>query len=297
MIAVVTATVALLPVVLVDNGSRRPASSLTLRSVARFLSDELDGRDVYPASLAFSDSVPVSALHGVRAQTLSETLGALVARGEPGAIVAPLFLGPSDGLRRGVAACASELDSPGSFELLVGGCLVDEGEPSDARVSRALASHVLRTARRERLRFPLHVVVCDHGTPSRAVNAVRERIAAEVRALLGWRAAGVASASMERREGAAYDFNEPLLERCLATPPYDEGDVVLAMAFVLPGRHAGEGGDVAQIVQRAQQEQEKPLARQPLRVHVTPPLATHSSVTRVLADRVRAAEAASSLVL
>ena len=56
---------------------------------------------------------------------------------------------------------------------------------------------------------------------------------------------------MERRDDPAYDFNEPLLERALAAPPYNAGDVILAMAFVLPGRHAGEGGDVAPIVARA----------------------------------------------
>ena len=277
---------ALLPVVLVDNGSKRAGAALALRESAEALSARLGGRKVHAASLAYSDTVPPSDLGGTRAQTLNQTLTALEASGAEGAIVTPLFLGPSEGLRRTLVACTGVLAE--EFDLRVGACLVDEDAPDDARVARALASNVLRVARRERLSQPLRVVVCDHGTPSRRVNDVRERLAAELRAVLGRRADSVVSASMERREGAKYDFNEPLLENCLAAPPYDAGDVNLAMAFLSPGRHAGEGGDVAQIVQSAQSE----ATRGPLRVHVTPLLASHSSVIGVLADRVREADAA-----
>ena len=91
------------------------------------------------------------------------------------------------------------------------------------------------------------------------------------------------------KPGAAYDFNEPLLETLLATPPFDSGDVVLAMAFLSPGRHAGEGGDIAQIVEAAT------AARPDLRVHITPLLATQSLVAAVLRDRVEAAAAAPPL--
>ena len=107
--------------------------------------------------------------------------------------------------------------------------------------------------------------------------------------MLGDRAAAVGAASMERRDGEAYDFNEPLLETLLATPPFDSGDVVLAMAFLSPGRHAGEGGDIAQIVEAAT------AARPDLRVHITPLLATQSLVAAVLRDRVEAAAAAPPL--
>ena len=89
----------------------------------------------------------------------------------------------------------------------------------------------------------------------------------------------------------------PLLTRCATSPltptptalrqaPFDEGDVIVAMAFLQPGRHAGEGGDVAQIIERA-------LAGSPgLRVHLTPLLASQPLVHEVLRDRVRAAEEA-----
>ena len=290
-----TSSSAASPILLVDNGSRRPASRLALREGATAFSALLGGRDVRPTSLGFSDGIDAAALGGVPARTLRTELEGLLADGAPGATVVPLFLGPSGGLQRGVASCARELVAGTSFELRVGACLVDASEPCDGRVGRALAAQVLRVARRARLRQPLKVLVIDHGTPSPSVHAVRERLAAEVRALLGPRALSVTGASMERRDEPAYDFNEPLLERALARPPYDGGDVVLAMAFLLPGRHAGEGGDVAQIVERAQEEAAAEGggaegAREPLRVHTTPLLGGHSLVLDVLAERVRQAE-------
>jgi hypothetical protein len=51
---------------------------------------------------------------------------------------------------------------------------------------------------------------------------------------------------MERREGAEYDFNEPLLEHALQNA---KGEAVILMLFLLPGRHAGGDGDVATIAQ------------------------------------------------
>ena len=90
------------------------------------------------------------------------------------------------------------------------------------------------------------------------------------------------------RDGPEHDFNEPLLERALCSPPFDEGDVVLAMAFLLPGRHAGEGGDVAQIVQSVSNA--NPVCGSRLRVHRTGLLAEHPLVLGVLADRVRGLE-------
>jgi len=280
-----TASAALLPVVLVDNGSKRPASALALRASASALSELLSGHEVRPASLAFSDSIPAATLGGTPARTLSDVLSELSESGAPGAIVAPLFLGPSDALRRGVSSAASAL--PESFRLLVGAPLVDESTPKDRRVARALAARVLRLARQRNLASPLSVLLVDHGTPSPRVHAVRTRLADEVRELLGDRARHVGAASMERREGEAYDFNEPLLERALLQPPFDEGEVVLAMAFLLPGRHAGEGGDVEQIVRTACENDDHRRRRQSLRVHTTAPLGCDSLVLSVLADRVR----------
>ena len=129
------------------------------------------------------------------------------------------------------------------------------------------------------------VALVDHGTPSARVNEVRCRLERELRSLLGDRAAVVTAASMERRPAPQYDFNEPLLESLLGTPPFDSGDVIIAMAFLSPGRHAGVGGDIDAILADAR------ASHPALRTHTTPLLASQSLVTRVLGDRVAAAEA------
>lgn len=294
------AAMTMLPVILVDNGSKRPSSTLALRDSASKLSRKLGGREVLPASLAYSDTIAADKLDGVRATTLSSSLAALAERGEKGAVVAPLFLGPSAGLARALAACKEEVASYSSFELHATACLVDdatEAHTADTRVAEALAEEVLAVASATGdegatppLPPPLNVVLVDHGTPSKKVNAVRKRLARQLDSVLGEKAATVQAASMERREGAEYDFNEPLLERALAAPPFNAGDVVLAMAFLLPGRHAGEGGDVMQIVDDA-------IAgattgeQAALRVRATPPLASHPKVIEVLADRVLGVDA------
>jgi hypothetical protein len=54
----------------------------------------------------------------------------------------------------------------------------------------------------------------------------------------------VIACSMERREGPEYAFNEPLLETALSRCT---SNVTILMLFVLPGRHAGPGGDVETI--------------------------------------------------
>ena len=51
---------------------------------------------------------------------------------------------------------------------------------------------------------------------------------------------------MERRGGDEYDFNEPLLENLLGSSGF-ERDVIVAMLFISPGRHAGPAGDIAEI--------------------------------------------------
>lgn len=87
---------------------------------------------------------------------------------------------------------------------------------------------------------------------------------------------------MERREGPEYAFNEPLLEQALRQPPFDRGDVIVALQFLAPGRHAGAEGDIAAICAAAE-------AAQPgLRTHLTTTLGAHPQVVDVLASRFRA---------
>lgn len=282
---IVEAAVHQAPVLIVDNGSRRAESVRALRWTADQLGGILDRREVFPVSVQWSDSIPAKKLGGIPANLLREKVLELNGRGYPSLVVVPLFLGPSSSFQNAITQCVADLDAiSSSLELRVGSCLVDRAQPEDDRIARTLANLIEGVGRANALSGPLKVIVCDHGTPLVEVHQVRTRLTAEVRELLGERAAMVAAASMERREGAAYDFNEPLLESLLATPPFDNGDVIVAMAFLLPGKHAGEGGDVAQMIQRA-------CGRSPnLRVYTTPLLASQPLVHDVLRDRVLQAD-------
>jgi hypothetical protein len=122
------------------------------------------------------------------------------------------------------------------------------------------------------------VALVDHGSPVRVVTDVRNELSCQLAGMLQG-AAEVAPCSMERREGAEYDFNEPLLARLLARDGWNRGDVIVAMQFLLPGRHAGPDGDVAQICARAA------AANPQLRTRLTLLVAEHPRLVEILADR------------
>ncbi|KNC76915.1 sirohydrochlorin cobaltochelatase [Sphaeroforma arctica JP610] len=101
-----------------------------------------------------------------------------------------------------------------------------------------------------------------------------------VSAALGGFAEVVIGASMERREGDAYAFNEPLLEGTLFNLEGNgSGDFVVAMMFLQPGRHAGSGGDVATILK--EEETQHPG----LKTHITDLMGSGDDIIPILADR------------
>ena len=126
---------------------------------------------------------------------------------------------------------------------------------------------------------PPTILLCDHGTPTKAVNDARTLLGLQLRKRLGSVVRDVIPCAMERRPDAAYDFNDPLLEAALssvdATAP-----VVVALMFLQPGKHAGAGGDIAQIIATAV------MARPSLAVHTTGVLGVDPLLIDILADRV-----------
>jgi sirohydrochlorin ferrochelatase len=94
----------------------------------------------------------------------------------------------------------------------------------------------------------------------------------------------VEQAVMERRAGADYDFNGPLLEDLLrdladadrATP------VILAMLFLSAGRHAGPGGDIADIIGRVESEYSG------FRIHPSPLVGSHPGLIEIFLSRLNA---------
>ncbi len=265
-------------VFLTDNGSLRPAATLRLRRLAAALS-RTTGRRVEPVSLLHSHKVPAEYLEGRPAEILEPALRERAKRGERNFLVTPLFFGLSraltDYLPKRVAHLRNEF---GELNVDVAPPLVDPEPPEDLRVARILIDGVLavrETGERQA------VILVDHGSPEPKVTAVRNLVASRLREGLGNRVERVEAASMERREGPEYAFNEPLLENLLGRPGFDRGRVIVAMMFLLPGRHAGPDGDVARICRRAE------AAHPGLETVMTSLVGEHEGLLEILADRVR----------
>lgn len=250
-------------IILIDNGSKRPEATQNLRRLAAEMSRRV-GEHVHPVSLLHSSAIAPTDLDGRPADTLEAFLKRQVEQGERSFSIVPLFFGPSRAIDRflpailvGIEAQYGPLDSRVAPVL----CPLPEG---DARLIDILEEHTREAMDRHDLR-PSQVVLVDHGSPVPKVTAVRQWLAAG----LSRRFAGelrVTEAVMERRQGRQYDFNGKLLEEVLAAAAPIEAprrplaqsrgentrtDVVLAMQFISPGRHAGPGGDISDIVETA----------------------------------------------
>jgi sirohydrochlorin ferrochelatase len=268
-------------VLLVDNGSLRPAAIRGLRRLAAALSRRV-GRKVEPVSLLHSSAVPAGQLGGRAAEILEPALRRRAEQGARDFLIAPLFFGRSGALTDYIPEQVALLrQTYPDLRVRVARPLAVAGEDQLARlletqVRAKLTAGFLRGGQ-------ARVVVVDHGSPARAVTQVRNRVTAQLRRRLGARVAGVAASSMERRPGAAYAFTEPLLENLLATPPWNAGPVVVAQLFLLPGRHAGPAGDIAAIIGRVR------VKHPGLRVVRTRLLGEHPGLMAILADRLRRA--------
>lgn len=266
-------------ILLVDNGSHRPESTLSLRRLAAELGAEV-GLEVHPVSLLHSTKVKAEELGGVSAEIFEPFLKKRRERGGNSFLVVPLFFGHSAAIYEYLPQRVVEMrERWPELELRVAPCLVDMSDPEDKGVAEVLAELVRRKMEEEGLVKPA-VTLVDHGTPRKSVNAVRNFLARQLQDLLQDAAAVVVASSMERREGAEYDFNEPLLENLLGSAGF-EGEVVLSMLFLSPGRHAGPGGDIAEIC--AEAEEKNPG----LRALMSDLFASHPGVVPLLARRLQ----------
>ena len=258
----------------------RADATRSLRKVAAELSSFL-GTTVHPVSLLHSSRIDPAELDGQAAELLEPALEHYLAAGGKSAVVLPLFFGPSAALTDYVPPRLAALRARHpSADLRPATWLVDIERPEDRRIATALADRVRTTLRDRGLRRP-PVLLVDHGTPQPAVTAVREHLGTQLQRELAGEINGFGTAAMERRDGPDFAFNEPLLEQALGRPPFDQGDVVIALQFLSPGRHAGPGGDIAQICTAAE-------ARHPtLRTRVTETLGSHPRLLEVLAERYR----------
>jgi sirohydrochlorin ferrochelatase len=277
-------------ILLVDNGSRRADATLALRRLGEQLAARL-ARPVDPVSLLHSSAVPAQALGGRPAETLEPYLMHQVASGIQQFLAVPLLFGRSRALTslipQTVERVSQSLDRPIRLEVAAELCPLPQGEPRLASIlDRAIRDAIEQLEPRPGERP--NVILVDHGSPIPEVTEARRWLGAR----LGVLAQGdylVQEAAMERRPGPEYAFNGDLLEEALdaiaARRP--QAQVVVAMQFIGPGRHAGEGGDVAEICQAARD-------RHPgVRIQISRLVGEDESLVDILADRAEEALAAS----
>lgn len=235
---------------LVDNGSLRPAATFNLRRLARLLGEHA-ALEVIPASLLHSHKIPAAELDGTAAPTLAPRVTRAARAGVTEVIVVPFFFGPSKALTDYLPRRLGEIQQQWpDLAIRVAAPLVDLEGALDLRLARILCDGV-----RPHLGngAPASVALVDHGSPIPEVTAVRNVLAGQMGALLGNEVARLTPASMERRDGDDYRFNEPLLENLLDQPGFNSGRVILSMLFLSPGRHAGDEGDVHDICAAARE--------------------------------------------
>lgn len=261
--------------ILMDNGSLEPAATLGLRGLAAKLGERI-GQTVAPISLLHSSAVPADKIGGTPAEILEPALERRLAAGQNDFLVVPLFFGPSGALTDYLPKRIAHLR--GKYPALNVRMAAPLFAAGDDRLTRILADQMRALGSASR-----RVALVDHGSPAKAVTDVRNELACQLAGQLGPDYT-VAPASMERREGAAYDFCEPLLERLLRSPGWNAGEVIVAMQFLLPGRHAGPDGDVAEICRSAET-----ASKGALHTTMTGLVAEHPLLVDILADRWRRA--------
>lgn len=264
--------------ILMDNGSLEPAATHGLRGLATKLGARI-GSQVAPISLLHSSAIPAEKLGGTHAEILEPALERRLVAGQSDFVIVPLFFGPSGALTDYLPKRIAHLRSKHpALNVRVAAPLFAAG---DDRLARILAEQVIECLDPSVGGVP-RVALVDHGSPAKSVTDVRNALAQQLGALLGPDFT-VAPASMERREGAEYDFGEPLLERLLRSPGWNAGEVIVAMQFLLPGRHAGPDGDVAKICRDAEA-----ASGGTLRTTMTGLVAEHPLLVEILADRWKA---------
>jgi sirohydrochlorin ferrochelatase len=228
-------------IVLIDNGSLEPAATFNLRTVATQLSAAV-GVHVHPISWKHSDRISLAALDGdTAAWTLLPWMAAQRAAGERDFVFIPFFISAQGAIGSALRQDLEKLQTPAApFRFTFTASLA-----STDTIPRIVAARIRQTIKTAEITLtPPPVIVVDHGGPSPLSAALRNQIADMVRLLLGSTVGPVVAASME---GEEHPHNHPVLADQLRAPGFNTGPVIIALLFLSPGRHAGPGGDIAQI--------------------------------------------------
>jgi len=238
---------------LVDNGSIRAAAYVNLCGIAKDLSIAIEEM-VTPAPLLHANKIPPDELENESPHLLEELLADAYDRGLRDFTVLPLFFGPSSALVDYLPRRFKKFSNTrNGFSIRILNPLVSDNEDGAAKLTKIVRERVLEVAYEFSLK-KFSVILVDHGSPRKEVTEVRNRIARLLGRHFEAEDVIVSPASMERRAGAEYDFNEPLLAKALSEAPHSIGDTVIAHLFFSPGRHAGPNGDIVRICAKAEKE-------------------------------------------
>lgn len=264
-------------VALLDNGSIRAESTVELRRSAILLARKIK-EEVIAVSLDHSHRADLSELDGIRPTLLDDFLSRDDIRAGRPAIVQPFFLGNRGAIAsRMEKTLANFANKNPKTKVKQAKYLFEEDGDDQAVLAKALAAQSEQVI--AGFKKKPRVILVDHGSPVPMAAQVRNFVAGQLQSLLNDKVLSVTPASMERREGKAYAFTDPLLEDVLRRPKFQYQPVVLAMFFLLPGKHAGPGGDVAEICEQAKEECPG------LEIYQTDLLAQHPLIIDTLAKR------------
>ena len=233
---------------LLDNGSLKPASTLRLRAIAETVSTQ-STRKVLPVSLLHSSKIDPAMLEGIPAQTLRQFFRKEIAKGNRHFTIIPLFFGKSAALTEYIPKLIQDTANKwGSFDCY----LTEPLGITEGKINPDLLLAFKEIVYEKRNQTFQKIILTDHGTPAEVVNHVRRSFCSSLTNAMPELL--INQACMECREGSQYDFNRPLLEDLLNEIGQNTlvpQSILILMMFFLPGRHAGENGDVAEIIKRA----------------------------------------------
>lgn len=263
--------------ILADNGSTQPAATKQLRKLAQDLGEQT-GKTVNAVSLMHANRIDPQQIDGKPAEIFYDFMREKLQQGERDFVLLPLFFGESKAITSFIPDKQKMLvEEFGEFGLTIADVIypMPQGE---ARLTDIISDHIQLSIKSVDTERSVAALV-DHGSPIAKVTAVRQHLAQTVIEKIGDRV-DLKQAVMERREGKEYDFNGQLLKDWL-TDMAEQGvaQVAVIMMFFLPGRHAGEGGDVVEICQSVMDQYEN------FNVTISPLIGDHPLLVCILADR------------
>ena len=245
-------------ILLFDNGSLRPESTLSLRRLAKNLSNQLN-MIVEPISLLHSHKIDKNKLDGVPATIIRQRLRQAIENKEYCIILLPLFVGPSLAITSYLKELMKEASSlcPEMDIRLADPLFGKKIQDPDTDLVKILKDNINDKISDNDHLGPFKVALVDHGSPIKELALLRNSLAQKLDKHFSHKGIEIIACSMERRDGDFYSFNDPLLEtiNLRKSEILNENNkkcdftLIVALIFLLPGRHAGKDGDIELILQ------------------------------------------------